>query len=95
MNLEALKAALEQQRKYQTENWPFTGNEERPPVMGEDISYHLASLYCWPPAYVLSLPEAERDERLQEIWKSFALAGDIIKRYEDATVALLRQEEMR
>lgn len=42
-SLEALKAALEQQRKYERENWPFE-NGEKPPVMGEDISYHLASL---------------------------------------------------
>ena len=83
-HVEALRAALEQQRKYEQENWPFEGRQD-----GESITYHLASLYCWSPDYVLSLPTEKRDERLREIWRSFSIAGDIIKRYEDATVALL------
>src|SRR6266496_366278 len=92
MTNEQLREALAQQRKYERENWPFVDGENKPTGTGESITYHLASLYCWSPGYVLSLPAKERDERLQEIWRSFAIAGDIIKRYEDATVALLLKE---
>lgn len=91
-HVEALRAALEQQRKYEQENWPFVGERNEPTGTGESITYHLASLYQWSPEYVLTLPEQERNERLKEIWRSFAIAGDIIKRYEDATVALLQEE---
>jgi hypothetical protein len=91
--LEALRAALAQQRKYEAENWPFVDGHNKPTGTGESITYHLASLYCWSPEYVLMLPEQERNERLKEIWRSFAIAGDIIKRYEDATVALLADAE--
>lgn len=87
-HLEALQAALAQQRKYELENWPYE-NAGRAPVIGESIPYHLASLACWSPEYVMSLEPAARMERLQEIWRSFTIAGDIIKRYEDATAALL------
>lgn len=88
----ALRKALEQQRTYERDNWPFD-NAGEPPVMGESITNHLASLYCWPPEYVLTLSEQQRNERLREIWRSFALAGDIIKRYEEATMALLSEDE--
>ena len=87
--LEALKAALDQQRKYERENWPFAGDDNKPSQTGESITYHLASLYCWSPEFVLGLKPEERDTRLREIWKSFALAGDIIKRYEEATTTIL------
>lgn len=83
--LEALRDALAQQRKYERENWPFEDRQD-----GESITYHLASLYCWSPDYVLSLPTEKRDERLREIWRSFSIAGDIITRYEDATLELLK-----
>src|SRR5438067_8040379 len=95
-HVEALRAALVQQRKYEQEHWPFVGEQNKPTGTGESITYHLASLYCWSPEYVLTLPPEQRDERLREIWRSFSIAGDIIKRYEDATVALLagmKQEE--
>lgn len=91
--IEALRAALAQQRKYEAENWPFVDERNKPTGSGESITYHLASLYSWSPGYVLSLEPTARLERLEEIWRSFALAGDIIKRYEDATVALLKERE--
>ena len=90
--VEALQAALEQQRTYEQENWPFVGEDNQPTGTGESITYQLASLYCWSPEYVLTLPSEARLERLQEIWRSFSIAGDIIKRYEDATVALLKDQ---
>jgi hypothetical protein len=90
--LQQLREALEQQRAYERENWPFVGEDNKPTGTGASITYHLASLYCWSPGYVLTLPPEERDERLQEVWRSFSLAGDIIHRYEDATVALLKEE---
>ncbi len=40
----------------------------------------------------MTLPAEERATYLQEIWRSFTIAGDIIRRYEDATVALLQEE---
>jgi len=83
-DLQNLREALEQQRTYERDSWPFEGGK-----IGESITYHLASLYCWPPQYVLSLPPEERDRRLHEIWRSFSIAGDIIKRYEIASVAVL------
>lgn len=92
-HLDALRAALEQQRKYEAENWPFVvGEDNKPTGTGESITYHLASLYCWSPEYVLSLEPEARLERLKEIWSTFSIAGDIIKRYEDATTALLQAE---
>ena len=91
-HVEALRAALEQQRKYERENWPFVGEKNQPTGTGESITYHLASLYQWSPEYVLTLPEQQRNERLKEVWRSFVIAGDIIKRYEDATTALLQAE---
>jgi len=91
--VEALRAALEQQRKYEAENWPFVDEKNKPTGSGESITYHLASLYDWSPGYVLTLPPEQRDERLKEIWRSFVIAGDIIKRYEDATVALLKEDQ--
>lgn len=92
MNLDALRKALEQQRTYESENWPFVDEQNKPTGSGESITYHLASLYCWSPEYVLSLEPEARLERLKEIWRSFSIAGDILKRYEDATVALLQEE---
>ena len=92
-HLEALREALEQQRKYEQENWPFVGEQNKPTGTGESITYHLASLYCWSPEYVLSLEPEARMERLKEIWRSFSIAGDIIKRYEDATVTLLKGDQ--
>lgn len=92
LHLDALREALELQRKYEAENWPFVDEKNKPTGTGESITYHLASLYCWSPAQVMSLPAEERDRRLNEIWRSFSIAGDIIKRYEDATVALLKAE---
>lgn len=91
-HLDALQQALEQQRKYERENWPFVDGENKPTGTGESITYHLASLYCWDPEYVLTLEPEARLERLKEIWRSFSIAGDIIKRYEDATSALLQAE---
>jgi hypothetical protein len=91
--VDALQQALEQQRKYEQENWPFVGEHNEPTGTGESITYHLASLYCWSPEYVLSLEPEARLERLNEIWRTFSIAGDIIKRYEDATIALLKEEE--
>jgi hypothetical protein len=82
MSNEALQAALNRQRKYELENWPFSGG-----TFGESITYHIASLYCWPPEYVLTLPESEKMERLHEVYKTLALAGDIIGRYEAAVKA--------
>jgi hypothetical protein len=90
-NLQQLREALEQQRKYERENWPFVGENNEPTGTGASITYHLASLYCWSPGYVLTLPPEERDQRLQEIWRDFSIAGDIIKRYEDAAEALLKK----
>ncbi len=90
--LQQLREALEQQRKYERENWPFLNEENKPTGTGASITYHLASLYCWSPGYLLTLEAQERDTYLQEIWRSFSIAGDIIKRYEDATEALLKQE---
>lgn len=90
---EALQGALEQQRKYERENWPFVDEHNKPTGTGESITYHLASLYCWSPEGVLSLEPEARLELLKEIWRTFALAGDIIKRYEDATVALLEKDQ--
>jgi hypothetical protein len=90
--LDALQKALEQQRKYEAENWPFVDEKNKPTGIGESITYHLASLYQWSPEYVLTLPENQRNERLKEIWRSFVIAGDIIKRYEDAATALLQAE---
>ncbi len=92
--VEALRQALAQQRKYEAENWPFVDEKNKPTGTGESITYHLASLYCWSSEYVLTLPPEQRDERLREIWRTFALAGDIIQRYEDATVALLEDEDI-
>lgn len=91
--LQGLQEALRQQRTYERENWPFVGEQNKPTGTGESITYHLASQYCWSPTFVLSLPEEERAERLEEIWKTFAIAGDIIKRYEDAATALLSEEK--
>ena len=92
--LQALREALEQQRKYEAENWPFVGENNQPTGTGESITYHLASLYCWSPEYVLlTLSREKLIERLEEVWKSFSIAGDIIKRYEDATVALLKESD--
>lgn len=91
--LQPLREALAQQREYERENWPFVGEKNEPTGTGESITYHLASLWCMSPESVLALPPEQRMERLQEVWRSFALAGDIIKRYEDATVALLKQED--
>jgi hypothetical protein len=91
-NLQQLREALEQQRKYERENWPFVGENNEPTGTGASITYHLASLYCWSPGYVLTLPPEERDQRLQEIWRDFSIAGDIISRYEKAAEALLKQE---
>jgi hypothetical protein len=82
--LQALRDALELQRKYERENWPFEGG-----TWGESITYHLAGLYQWSPGYVLHLSVEERDARLSEIWRSFSLAGDIIRGYEQAAEALL------
>jgi hypothetical protein len=92
-HVEALRAALELQRTYERENWPFVDEKNKPTGSGESITYHLASLYCWSPGQVLSLEASERDRRLNEIWRSFSIAGDIIKRYEDATVALLEDQD--
>jgi hypothetical protein len=89
--VEALRQALDQQRKYEAENWPFVGEDNKPTGSGESITYHLASLYQWSPEYVLTLPPEQRDERLREIWRSFMVAGDIIHRYESAATALLEQ----
>ena len=91
--VEALRAALAQQRKYEQENWPFVDEHNKATGSGESITYHLASLYSWSPEYVLTLPEEQRNERLREVWKTFSIAGDIIKRYEDATVALLKEDQ--
>jgi len=91
--LEALQQALEQQRKYERENWPFVDGENKPTGTGESITYHLASLYCWSPEYVLTLEPEARLERLNEIWRTFSIAGDLIHRYEDATLALLQEQE--
>jgi hypothetical protein len=91
-HVEALREALAQQRKYEQENWPFVDEKNKPTGTGESITYHLASLYQWSPEYVLTLPPEQRDERLREVWRSFSIAGDIIKRYEDAAVALLKEE---
>jgi len=90
--LQQLREALEQQRKYERENWPFLNEENKPTGTGASITYHLASLYCWSPGCLMTLPAEERATYLQEIWRSFTIAGDIIRRYEDATVALLKQE---
>lgn len=90
--MQALRAALEQQRKYERENWPFVDEHNQPTGTGESITYHLASLYCWSPEYVLSLPPQERNERLKEIWRSFTIAADIIRQYEEATLALLEEK---
>jgi hypothetical protein len=90
--LDALRAALEQQRRYEAEHWPFVDEHNQPTGSGESITYHLASLYCWSPQYVVSLPLEQRDERLKEIWKSFGIAGSIIKAYEEATLALLNDQ---
>jgi len=90
--LQQLREALEQQRKYERENWPFVGENNQPTGTGASITYHLASLYCWSPDYVLQLPPKERDKRLNEIWLSFSIAGDIIKRYETAAEALLKEQ---
>ena len=87
MSIQALRAALEQQRQYERENWPFEDSQA-----GESITYHLASLYCWSPDFVLTLPHEQMLERLEEIWHSFSIAGDIIKRYEEATEALLKEQ---
>ena len=76
--IDGLREALAQQRTFEKENWPFEGG-----TMGENISYHLAGLYCWSPEYVLTLPQERMRERLREVWRSFALAGSIIKRYEE------------
>ncbi len=92
--LQALREALAQQRKYEAENWPFVDDQNKPTGTGESITYHLASLYDWSPGYVLSLPPEQRDERLREIWKSFALAGDIISRYENAAQALIEESSV-
>src|SRR5947209_8633032 len=92
-HIEALRAALEQQRAYERENWPFVDEKNQSTGSGESITYHLASLYCWSPEYVLTLSPEQRDERLREVWRSFSIAGDILKRYEDATVALLKDEQ--
>jgi len=89
MDLQQLHDALAQQRMYEAQNWPFVDENNTPTGTGESITYHLASLYCWSPGYVLSLPTEERDARLKEIWRSFSIAGNIIKRYEDAALALL------
>lgn len=88
MNLQALRAALEQQRAYERENWPMESGK-----IGESITYHLAGLYCWSPGFVLTLPHEQMMERLEEVWRSFSIAGDIIKRYESATEAMLKEEE--
>ena len=90
--LQQLREALEQQRKYERENWPFVGENNQPTGTGASITYHLASLYCWSPGYVMTLPPEERGPYLEEIWRSFAIAGDIIKRYETATEALLKEQ---
>src|SRR5579875_3687797 len=87
--IEALRKALEQQHTYERENWPFVGEDNKPTGSGESITYHLASLYCWSPEFVMSLDPHARIERLKEVWRSFSIAGDIIKRYEDAVTALL------
>jgi hypothetical protein len=82
MNLQPLRDALAQQRDY-----------ERKHVNGDSITYHLASLYCLPPNWeylVERFGGKDAQARLEEIWKMFSMAGDIIKRYEDATVALLK-----
>lgn len=92
-NLQQLREALAQQRKIEAEHWPFVGENDEPTGTGESITYHLASLYQWSPDFVLSLPVEQRDERLNEIWISFMLAGDIIRRYEDATEVLLKSEQ--
>lgn len=89
----ALQAAMAQQRKYERENWPFVDGKNKPTGTGESITYHLASLYSWSPEYVLTLEPAAQLERLKEIWRSFSIAGDIIKRYEDAAVALLEKDK--
>jgi hypothetical protein len=86
--LQRLREALEQQRKYERENWPFVDDNDESTGTGESITYHLASLYCWSPGYVLSLPPERRDAMLQEVWRTFSIAGDIIHRYEEATEAL-------
>lgn len=91
--VEALRAALSLQRKYEQENWPFVDEKNQPTSSGESITYHLAGLYCWSPEFVLGLEPAARLERLKEIWRTFSIAGDIIKRYEDATVAFLNEQE--
>jgi len=92
--LQALQQALLQQRTYERENWPFVGEHNEPTGTGESITYHLASLYCWSPEYVLTLEPQARLERLNEIWRSFSIAGDIIKRYEEAATALLKENQV-
>ena len=58
-------------------------NYEAENTGGASIPSRLASYSCMP-------PELSSPERLREVWTLFSLAGDIIKRYEDATVALLQ-----
>ena len=86
--VDKLKAALDQQKKYERDSWPYD-NDTQYPIMGESITYHLASLYSWSPEQVLALPDNERIDRLREIWQSFSIAGDIIKRYEEAVTELI------
>ena len=89
---EQLREALARQRQYERENWPFVDEQNKPTGSGESITYHIASLYCWSPGYVLTLPDEQKMARLEEIWKTLSLAGDIIKQYEEATTHLLEQE---
>jgi hypothetical protein len=37
-NLQALREALEQQRKYERENWPFVGEHNEPTGTGASIT---------------------------------------------------------
>lgn len=89
---EQLRAALARQRQVERENWPFVDEKDKPTGTGESITYHIAGLYCWSPGYVLTLPGEQKTARLEEIWTTLSLAGDIIRQYEEATTKFLEQE---
>jgi hypothetical protein len=75
-----LQEALDIQRKYEKEQ-----------VQGDSLTYRLAGLHGWSPSFILDTMNREDAlKRFDQIWTLFSIAGDIINRYEDATIELLK-----